>query len=494
MKKRLIHMTGILFAVILIWGMLPEKAEGYTKYLTRVEANYSGGSVLKGSTYNLNDVTVKAYYSDGTWEFVTGYTVSTMYISYTGTNTITAYYGGMSDNFYVIGVDQPVISYYTVYFVTDGGSYVSPIYSVKQGDTIVLPDAPYRYGYRFRGWYTSSSLTTLFSEETPITSTTYIYAKWEPRAKIVGNTISYGISNGSVSATVSAYLAGQKYGANVDLDVAGIENSKIVEAVKKIAITDKFIAFEFNMEDYVYSDSNPLPVTITIPSNFIASKCAVYYTTNKETIMGKMKGALIGNSAYQFYAYEPGAYILVECLDQTPPEVPSGNSPYITIEPLEDPVTVDSETALIVLFHDYPGKESDVKLTWSSSNYNVAEVDNKGIVYAYKKGEATITVKSADGKFKATRKIRVVADDTIASRIKTNVSSKTIGKGKSFQIKTTVYPAAASSYVVYSSSKKSVATVSAGGKVYGKKKGSCYIYVKTVDGSNLTKKIRITVR
>jgi uncharacterized protein YjdB len=46
------------------------------------------------------------------------------------------------------------------------------------------------------------------------------------------------------------------------------------------------------------------------------------------------------------------------------------------------------------------------KITWSSSNKKVATVTSKGVVKAKKKGKATITVKSSNGK-KATCKVTV---------------------------------------------------------------------------------------
>ena len=54
-----------------------------------------------------------------------------------------------------------------------------------------------------------------------------------------------------------------------------------------------------------------------------------------------------------------------------------------------------------------PKKARGTKLTWSSSNKKVAKVNSKGVVTAKKKGTATITVKTANGKT-AKVKIRVL--------------------------------------------------------------------------------------
>lgn len=82
-----------------------------------------------------------------------------------------------------------------------------------------------------------------------------------------------------------------------------------------------------------------------------------------------------------------------------------------------------------------------------------------------------------------------------AVSLKTNVTKKTLKKGASFTIKTTVTPALADkSKLTYTSSKKSVATVNSKGKVTAKGKGSCTITVKMNDGSKLVKKVKITVK
>ncbi|MCR5100452.1 MAG: Ig-like domain-containing protein, partial [Butyrivibrio sp.] len=54
-----------------------------------------------------------------------------------------------------------------------------------------------------------------------------------------------------------------------------------------------------------------------------------------------------------------------------------------------------------------PKKATIKDVTWSSSNKKVATVDGNGKVTAKSKGTATITVKTKDGKYTATCKIKV---------------------------------------------------------------------------------------
>ena len=70
------------------------------------------------------------------------------------------------------------ITYYTVTFYTNGGNNISS-QSIASGNTATRPNNPTKQYYTFAGWYTNSSLTQAFSFNTPITSNTNLYAKWE---------------------------------------------------------------------------------------------------------------------------------------------------------------------------------------------------------------------------------------------------------------------------------------------------------------------------
>lgn len=66
---------------------------------------------------------------------------------------------------------------YTVTFVTNGGSAVDAV-QVTAGNTVRKPSDPTKNGYSFAGWYKDSTMKTTWDFTSPITSDTYIYAKW----------------------------------------------------------------------------------------------------------------------------------------------------------------------------------------------------------------------------------------------------------------------------------------------------------------------------
>ncbi len=118
----------------------------------------------------------------------------------------------------------------------------------------------------------------------------------------------------------------------------------------------------------------------------------------------------------------------------------------------------------------YAGKTLQLKVLntkksvkWSTSNKKVATVSSKGLVKGVKEGKATITAKV--GKKKYTSKI------TVKARL--NATKATLTVGGSTQLK--MYGV---SKVTWSTSNKSVATVTSKGKVTAKKAGSATITAK----------------
>lgn len=69
------------------------------------------------------------------------------------------------------------INKYEVSFNSRGGSYVSP-QNVTYEETAVIPEVPTKKGYDFKGWYTDNTFTTAYDFSTPITAATRLYAKW----------------------------------------------------------------------------------------------------------------------------------------------------------------------------------------------------------------------------------------------------------------------------------------------------------------------------
>ena len=125
-----------------------------------------------------------------------------------------------------------------------------------------------------------------------------------------------------------------------------------------------------------------------------------------------------------------------------------------------------------------PSNATNKDVTWKSSNKKVATVDKNGKVKGIKKGTATITAVTADGKKTATCKVTVKNPVKVKS-VKLNRKTASVKKGKSIKLKATISPKnATTKNVTWKSSNKKVKN----GKVKGIKKGTATVTVTTKDG------------
>lgn len=138
------------------------------------------------------------------------------------------------------------------------------------------------------------------------------------------------------------------------------------------------------------------------------------------------------------------------------------------------------------------GKASKA-VTFKTSNKKVATVNAKGKIVAKKNGKAVITVISKANK-KKTVKIKVTVGTPVTS-VKLNKTKATLTVGKTLKLKATVAPKKASSKsVVWKTSNKKIATVSASGVVKGVKAGTVKITALAKDGSGKKKVCTVKVK
>ncbi len=128
-----------------------------------------------------------------------------------------------------------------------------------------------------------------------------------------------------------------------------------------------------------------------------------------------------------------------------------------------------------------PSDATNKKVTWSSSNEKVATVSSSGVVTAKAKGTATITAKTKDGGYVAVCTIETYIGVT---GVTINSDSVKLPKGETTVLTATVKPSNAENKgITWTSSDTKIATVSASGKVTGKKTGTVTITATTSDGA-----------
>lgn len=120
-------------------------------------------------------------------------------------------------------------------------------------------------------------------------------------------------------------------------------------------------------------------------------------------------------------------------------------------------------------------------MIWSSSNENIATVNQEGKVTATSIGEAIISATTEDGGFKANATVTVTQPVLGITLDKTSVN---LNVGASAQLAATINPSNANNLnVTWSSTNTNVATVNNVGKVTAVGAGQATITVTTVDGN-----------
>ena len=141
-----------------------------------------------------------------------------------------------------------------------------------------------------------------------------------------------------------------------------------------------------------------------------------------------------------------------------------------------------------------PSNASDKRVTWTSSDTDIATVSASGLVSGKKEGEVKITVKTADGGYTAECTVSVEYPPTSVTLSKTslslNVGSSTSG---SAQLTATVLPENATNKAVkWSSSDTKVVTVDENGKVTAVAGGSATVTC-TAESGGVKATCKVTV-
>ncbi|MBR5728637.1 MAG: Ig-like domain-containing protein [Prevotella sp.] len=176
--------------------------------------------------------------------------------------------------------------------------------------------------------------------------------------------------------------------------------------------------------------------------------------------------------------------------------------PAKSIQLNETSLTMVQEKDITQLVADVsPDDTSDKTVLWSSSDTNVATVDDKGVVTANKAGKATITATAvSNSEVKATCDVTVIQPVTGITLGETSLTIAQLGEMK--QLVANVLPEDASNKSVkWTSSNPAVCTVSENGTVVATGYGTATIVATTEDGGfpaacvvNVSQAITITAK
>lgn len=138
-----------------------------------------------------------------------------------------------------------------------------------------------------------------------------------------------------------------------------------------------------------------------------------------------------------------------------------------------------------------PETTTNKSVTWSTSDFNIAVVNETGFVTAIAVGEATIIATTANG-LKATCEITV--NPVLVESLTISPECFAGEKNDTFIINTTILPTNATNKTLkFTSTNETVAKVDKYGKVTILDGGTAVINVETTDGSNLLQECDITI-
>ena len=165
----------------------------------------------------------------------------------------------------------------------------------------------------------------------------------------------------------------------------------------------------------------------------------------------------------------------------------------VTLKPEKATIEVGQTITLTPDF--LPVAAYDKSMEWSIADSSIAKLDKEGEssvkVTGLKGGITLIKGVANSGGFVVSCLLTVTEKST---SVELNPTSKYLQKGKKFTIKATVTSATATNKSVkWTSSKKSVASVTSGGVVKGKKIGTAYITATAKDGSGASAKCKVRV-
>ena len=250
-----------------------------------------------------------------------------------------------------------------------------------------------------------------------------------------------------------------------------------VSTTCKITVTQPVTGLKLSPTSMNVKENGLKAITATVePANATDSK--VHWLSSNPTIASVDADGIV-------YGHKPGT-VTVTAMSNNNSEITATCKVTVIravtgISLNKSAVTMNVGTTATVKVNYSPADASIKTAKWSSSNYDVADVDSNGNITAKAPGYAIITAKSTDGGYTATCSVLCIRPVTGVS-----LSDKTLSLevDEKYTLKANVKPSDASDKAVtWSSSDKSVATVSSSGVITGKAQGTATITCKTVDGS-----------
>lgn len=543
--KVLLYISVILLAVV--FAMTGRSAEAANKRLSSITAVYTGDSVMVGHSIETDKLTVMGLYSDGSYEKITKYSLSTYVIKESGNNAIKVSYDGVSSIFTVMGkrITQ-MDAYYETASVTIGEQLdrkkivVRAYYS--DGSTEEVKDFTLSHTVvsalgqnEFTVTYENFS-TKLYIMGKQVKKAEALYAAYTGPAVVTGNAPKRSdfyvnvVYNDGTTEEVTAFeltpSVVQKEGQNkmivafggltAEVSVPGL--AKTVESItaeyvgfpvvigKAVAAEDIKVTATFNdgTKDTVTNFTLSGSVIYEIGDNLITVFCdnAIAYIT-------------VRGVEAEIIDYDNSAQVLIkegkESSRVTLAVGSKADPEKVSIEKVDAQlvkkamrrlVQTDKYMAFEVSFEN---PEMDVFLPmtmkvsvpagYDKENFAVFYTPNRKTIMAQMNGEF---LRDGSYEFKMFQPgTYIIADITplvYVESVMVEEDNLTLRVGRSYSLNPEILPhAATNKEVTYTSSRPQIATVSKYGTLKALKTGTTIITIEAKDGSGVKCKLRVTV-
>ena len=269
-----------------------------------------------------------------------------------------------------------------------------------------------------------------------------------------------------------------KMECNLYYDPTNIEIVEI-EPVLKGLTSQKVSEGKIHFSYDVTSENNIYKIEKNLAKITIKAKESAVYAENRFD-MNEVRYYYYGNTDIQYGSF------------QYPITIKTANAiQNVTLSRTSINFTVKGGTAKLTATISPTEHISSDKITWSSSNTDVATVNDIGIVTAKANGSATITAKAVNGKTASCKVTVQYKTEIPITAVKLNTTNLTLDKGKTSTLVATITPSntTQSKTITWSSSNNNIATVSSTGVVTAKASGTAIITAKTSNGKTATCKI-----
>ena len=314
----------------------------------------------------------------------------------------------------------------------------------------------------------TQNLTVLFNPENTTDSKEITWESLNPEFVTVDNGEITAIANGT--ATIKATVNGKEATTTVT----------VVTPLKSISISE---------EKVTLNRPQTIDLDVTYNPDDTTDDRTVTWTSSNTDV------ATVDENTGLVTPIAPGtAYIKAKVGDKE-------DTCEVTVKvPLEG-ITIKSETELLkgkyeelAVTYDPIDATYEGKVTWTSSNTEVATVDENGKVTALKEGETIIKVTAIENDVEFTDECTVTVKEIKMDSILIDASDFDLGLGREKQLNILFYPEDTTDdrTITWTSSDEEIATVDKNGVVKALKIGEVTITATTVDGKTDT--VEITVK